>query len=210
MKKFLMAFFCFGVAMVSLTAQARYRDLTLSVAGGTAGGLMDYDRLENMYSWSVSGSYWLNDTSTIDLSITSLTGDYTVDVFRPGESDSSTRPDWNMFVGALGFQWRPDLDILLDLGMGGGIGYEAWQIKSDVVKDRSGGSPIYYLQFDAAYPIRPWLSVGAYVKPFYAPITDRLDKSITIYSNGDTHKTYDDVKYGLVWDGGINLTFRVY
>jgi len=209
---------CFLAAVILLMslgfsraeAKGRYGQWELAPGAAYGFGLNDFDRLENNYSYSLWLSYWLNDTSTLDFNLSYLQSQYEVDLHKEGESSSTERPSWNMFWGTMGVRYQPQWDSFLDFGFGAGLGYEGWSAKGRAINNRSGNSVIYYLLFDAEYPVRPWFSLGAYVQPLYLPLFERLEKSVTIDADGDSHIEYDRLDNGFIVNAGIWFSFRIY
>jgi len=191
-------------------SQGRYRQMNIAAGGGLGEGLIGFDRLENSYSCSLMYSYWMNDTSTLDVNINYLQSEYPVEVREWGEPKTETSADWTSLIGTVGVRYQPAWDFLLDLGFGAGLGYEGWWIKSEVFEKRNGDGPIYYLLFDLEYPIQQWLSIGLYAQPFYYPINERLEKRADIDPAGNVHLDYDTLKDSWIVIGGAWIKVRIY
>lgn len=209
MKKLLLIAFA-GLICLNANAQGRYRQMELSGGVAYGFGLMDFSRLEDIYTVSLWYSYWMNDTSTVDVGISYLQSKYTINVNNYGLPGGIDRPNWNMFTGVLGASYRPKWDFMIDFGFGGGLGYEQWDITGSKFGNRSGGGLIYYLLADAEYPIRPWLSVGAYLQPFFLPLGERLEKTATVYPNGTTYLGYDTLANSVILNTGVWLSVRIF
>ncbi len=191
-------------------AQGRYRQMDITAGGGLGEGQVGFNRLENTSAYSLGYSYWLNDTSTLDVNISYLMSQYRVVVKEAGEPKSETLPDWTSLIGTVGVRYQPAWDFFLDFGFGAGLGYEGWWIKSDVFNNRNGDSPIYYLLMDVEYPIQPWLSVGLYAEPFYYPLNERLEKRADIDPAGNVYLDYDKLANSWIVIGGAWVKVRIY
>lgn len=210
MKKILFILFLSMFSINAIFAQGRYREMSITGAGSYGTGLIGFDRLKNINEFSLIYSYWLNDTSTLDVSINYIMSEYKVDVFETGKPDTETTPGWESLSGTVGVRYQPDWDFFLDFGFGAGIGYEGWWVKSDVFEDRRGDGPVYYLLMDVEYPIREWLSVGVYVEPFYYPLNERLETSVDIDRSGNVDADYDKLKNSWIVVGGGWVRVRIY
>ena len=199
-----------GLICLSASGQGRYRQMNVTAGGAYGIGLSDFSRLQDIYAFSLWYSYWMNDTSTVDIGASYLQSRYTVNVISPGLPNTTDHPSWDMYSGTVGVRYQPQWDFLLDFGFGAGVGYEVWNIKAKDFKNRSGQGMIYYLLADVEYPIRPWISVGAYAQPYYLPLGEQLEKTVTINPNGANYLTYDKLRDSFILDTGIWLKIRIY
>jgi len=199
-----------GLSCLSARGQGRYRQMDVNAGGAYGFGLGDFSRLQDIYSFSLWYSYWMNDTSTVDIGVSYLQSRYTVNVIQSGLPNTTDHPSWNMYSGVVGVRYQPQWDFLLDFGFGAGVGYEVWNINAKKFKNRSGQGMIYYLLADVEYPIRPWISVGAYAQPYYLPLGERLEKTVTINPDGTTYLTYDTLRDSFILDAGIWLKIRIF
>jgi len=196
-------------AVSSAQAQYKYRQMQLAPSAGYGFGLLGFDRMEDVYTFNLWYSYWLNDTSTLDVSASYLKSRYDVSIHREGLPRETERPSWDTWAGEVGVRYQPQWDFFLNFGFGGGVGYEGWTTTGDQIKSRSGNGLIYYLLADVEYPVRPWLSIGAYVRPQFLPLKEHLVKSLTITASGvDTENV--NLSNGVIIDTGLWVTIRVY
>ena len=195
----------------------------INLAGSSGMGLMDFDRLDQVYSYSLWYSYWLNDTSTLDINIAQNLGEFAVDVFdhkKPGREGTGK---WSDLYGTVGARYQPAWDFLLDFGFGAGVGYEGWSVSSSDFSSRHGDGLLYYGLADVEYPVRRWLSIGAYAEPLFYPLNDRLETSVTfsnvavgvddkgkpIYQEKEK-KEYDTLQNSVLVLGGVWIKIRIY
>jgi hypothetical protein len=196
----------------SALAQGRYREQYLAPAAGYGHGLNNFQELDNIMVYNLWYSYWMNDTSTLDISLTYLESSFDVSVINENGPAKTAHPSWDMFSGQVGMRYIPAWDFFLDFGFGAGLGYEGWSVSrgGDDVKGRSGSSLVWYLLADVEYPIRPWLSLGFFAKPYYFPLHERLEKTVINYADGQQGTEYDKLKNGFIIDTGLWLMFRIY
>jgi len=211
MKKIILIFFISSV-FISITggAESRYRQMELNVSGGYGLGTGGYETLENLSSLSLRYSYWLNDTSTLDLSFAHLSGDYELTIIREFIGEDKERVDWSANLWTIGFRYQPEWDFFMDVGLGAGLGYHTWETDSDFVKGQKGESLIYYLLLDLKYPIRPWLGLGFYLQPYYFPISGRMEKTLFIDFTGEPTIQYNKLENEIMWNIGAWVAIRVY
>lgn len=191
-------------------AQGRYRQMDITAGSSYGMGLLGFERMENFNEYSLSYSYWMNDTSTLDISVSYLMSEYQVKVWEGKKSEGETTANWSSLLGTVGVRYQPAWDFFLDFGFGAGIGYEGWWIKSNVFEDRRGDGPVYYLLLDMEYPIREWLSVGLYMKPYYYPLKERLESEVEIEPTGKIDLEYDKLENSWIIVGGGWIKFRIY
>jgi len=196
----------------SALAQGRYRENYLAPSAGYGHGQNNFQELDNIFVYNLWYSYWMNDTSTLDISMTYLQSRYDVSVINQNGPNKTVHPSWDMLSGQVGIRYIPQWDFFLNFGFGAGLGYEGWSVSKggDEVKGRSGSGLIYYLLADVEYPIRPWLSLGLFAQPYYLPLHERLEKSVILYSDGQEGHKYDKLRNGFIVDTGLWLMVRFY
>ena len=208
MKKILVAFLML-IAAASAQAQGRYRENTVTPGASYGFGAYDAGKLHDIYVYNLWYSYWLNDTSTLDIGGNYLLSKYDMTIHQAGATQK-THPNWDMYALQVGLRYQPDWDFFLNFGFGAGLGYEIWNTAGKDIKSRTGNSLVYYLLADVEYPIRPWLSIGAYAQPYYLPLKERLQKDIIIYPDGNKSREYDKLTNSLIMDTGVWFTIRFY
>jgi hypothetical protein len=209
MKKVVIAILMMLLAGSASAQLGRYRQHEVTGGAAYGAGLNGFDKLENVITYNLYYSYWLNDTSSVDIGFNFLTSEYKVRTTKSGETKTNL-PKWNMTVPMVGLRYRPAWDFFLDFGFGGGLGYEMWNtVPTSGLEARDGSGLFYYLVADVCYPIRPWLSVGAYFEPLYLPLKDNLEKEVTIGSNGKSHIEYDRLTNSVMLNTGVWVTIRI-
>jgi hypothetical protein len=199
-----------GLLCWSAHGQGRYRQMELSAGAAYGIGLQDFSRLHDVYTAALWYSYWINDNSTIDVGVSYLQSKYSVNILNYGQPAATDHPSWDMFSGTVGARYQPQWDFFLNVGVGAGLGYETWNITAKKFPNRTGQGMIYYLLADVEYPIRPWISVGAYCQPYFLPLGERLEKTVTINPDSTIYYDYDRLANSFMLDAGVWLKLRIY
>ena len=208
--KFLKAGLILLCCVSSISAGARYREMKLAPSFGMSFSQGDYQPLKNLYSYALFYSYWLNDTSTLDLWLKRIEGEFDFDLISQNQSSQQETARWAMTLGGVGFRYQPEWDFFLDAGLGAGIGYQAWESRSDYFSTRHGEGMFYYAIFDLEYPIASWLSFGIYFQPFYFPLETRMEKEVYFQPGGSGKIIYDKIKNGWIFSSGIWISVRIH
>jgi hypothetical protein len=209
MKKILIALWMLTAAF-SAQGQDRYRQSTFTPGASYGIGSIAADNLHDIYVYNLWYSYWLNDTSTLDVGGNYLLSKYDMTIHQLGSPERTTHPGWDMYAFQAGMRYQPKWDFFLNFGFGAGLGYEFWNTSGEELKSKHGSSLIYYLLADVEYPIRPWLSIGVYAQPYYLPLKDHLQESITINPDGSKGREYATLNDSVIVVTGIWFTIRLY
>jgi len=198
-----------GFCFCGLGVFAQYRAMELTPSVGMSFSAGDYQPLKNLYSYSLIYSYWLTDTSTLDLWLKRIEGEFDFELFSEKQSLGEKSAHWSMTLGGIGFRYQPEWDFFLDAGLGAGIGYQAWESRSDYFSTRHGEGMLYYALFDLEYPATSWLSLGIYFQPFYFPLDTRMERAVYLKSAGSSEIVYDKIKDGWIFSSGIWLAIKI-
>jgi len=188
---------------------AKYRDMNLTLSGAWNFGLGDYELLKNLYSYSLSFSYWMNNTSTVDLSVIRIEGGYNFEVLYNGSLSSKENADWSMTIGTIGVRYHPEWDFFLNASIGAGMGYQAWQTSSDYFETRHGESAVYYALGNLEYPIEEWLSIGIFFQAFYFPLNTKIERKTEFTTAGTKEIFYDKIKHSWIISTGLGINLKI-